>query len=56
MLFKQRYLSNLNWRDYESKADLYDGAALTGSDSGNASTDFRQIMERSGAGGEKELA
>ena len=56
MLFIQRDISNLNWINYESKADLYDGAAWTGSDSGNASTDFRQILERSGAGGKEKPA
>ena len=35
---------------------MYDGATMVGSDSGGAGTDFRQIMERSGASGEKELA
>ena len=51
-----RLIANLNWKDYENKADLYDGAVLAGSDSGGAGTNFRQIMERSRAGTKEELA
>ena len=53
MLFIQRDISNLNWINYESKADVYAGAVMVGSDSGDAGTDVRQIVERSGARSEE---
>ena len=49
-------ISNLNWKDYENKADLYAGTVMVGSDSGGAGSDVRQIMETSGAGGKEESA
>ena len=56
LCYLYRYISNLNWKDYENKADLYAGAVMTGSDSGSAGTNLRQIMETSGAGRKEEPA
>jgi hypothetical protein len=56
LLFIQRDISNLNWINYENKADVYAGAVMVGSDSGDAGTDVRQIVERSGAGGKEKPA
>ena len=40
----------------KNKADLYAGAIMSGSDSGSAGTNLRQIMETSGAGRKEEPA
>lgn len=56
LCYLYRYISNLNWKDYENKADLYAGTVMVGSDSGGAGSDVRQIMETSGAGGKEESA